>query len=231
MLFRSPQAPYPPKTFNVNSRPSSIDLSWTPNEDGPAIKGYEIYRNTNEQVDGYANNQYYSKYTKIAELPADINAFSDTTQENSKNYYYYIVTVGENQPANSSLNIPSYVLKSNRSYTQSYLPAIKTNPNSVKPNGELPNSFELFQNYPNPFNPSTIIHYQIPNDGYVKLSIYNITGSRVATLFEEYKKSGEYKIKYDASSLSSGIYFYRLEYFSNESRETISRSMKMILLK
>ncbi|MBU0474543.1 MAG: exo-alpha-sialidase [Bacteroidetes bacterium] len=226
-----PQAPYPPKSFNVNSRPSSIDLSWTPNEDGPAIKGYEIYRNTIEQVDGYVSNQYYSKYTKIAELPADVNVFSDTTQENGKNYYYYIVTVGENQPANSSLNIPSYVLKSNRSYTQSYLPAMKTNPNSIKPNGEIPNKLELFQNYPNPFNPSTSIHYQIPNDGYVKLSIYNITGSRVATLFEKYQKSGEYKIKYDASSLSSGIYFYRLEYFSNESRETISRAMKMILLK
>ncbi len=56
-----PQAPYPPKTLEINSRGGRIDLSWTPNLDGPEIKGYEIYRNTLNPVSGYASNEYFSK--------------------------------------------------------------------------------------------------------------------------------------------------------------------------
>lgn len=66
-------------------------------------------------------------------------------------------------------------------------------------------------NYPNPFNPVTIIHYRLPVLSQVHLAIYDITGRRVATLFEGVQQAGEYDIAFDASELASGIYLYRLQ--------------------
>ncbi|MDH3268879.1 MAG: T9SS type A sorting domain-containing protein [Ignavibacteria bacterium] len=91
--------------------------------------------------------------------------------------------------------------------------------------GSQPTEYSLSQNYPNPFNPSTTIQYTIPQSGNVRLIVYNSLGGEVATLVNEYKESGNYKINFDASNLSSGIYYYRLA--SNSFNEI----KKMILLK
>ena len=102
------------------------------------------------------------------------------------------------------------------------LPGVTT----VSNNGlEKPDEFSLKQNYPNPFNPSTTIEYTIPKAGNVKLKIYNSLGEEVTTLLNKYEEAGNYKINFDGSALSSGIYFYKLEtgYFTSVK--------KMILLK
>lgn len=70
--------------------------------------------------------------------------------------------------------------------------------------------YELSQNFPNPFNPATVIHYAIPNDGMVTLKIYDALGREVKTLVHENQTVGIYTVTFDASKLSSGIYFYRL---------------------
>ncbi len=72
-------------------------------------------------------------------------------------------------------------------------------------------NFELKQNYPNPFNPSTVIQYQIPESGFVTLKVYDILGNEVATLINRKQKAGSYNINFNASALSSGIYFYQLK--------------------
>jgi len=72
-------------------------------------------------------------------------------------------------------------------------------------------TFALAQNYPNPFNPATIISYQLPIEGLVTLKIYDMLGNEVATLVNEIKTAGEYQVEFNASALSSGIYFYRLQ--------------------
>jgi hypothetical protein len=69
----------------------------------------------------------------------------------------------------------------------------------------------LEQNYPNPFNPVTVIKFVVPADGHVILRVYDILGREVATLVDEYKKSGSYQVLFDATGLSSGVYFYRLD--------------------
>ena len=66
------------------------------------------------------------------------------------------------------------------------------------------------QNYPNPFNPATTISYQIPKDGHVTIKIFDAIGREVTTLVDEFKPSGRYSVKFDASRLSSGIYFYSI---------------------
>ncbi len=74
----------------------------------------------------------------------------------------------------------------------------------------LPTDFKLEQNYPNPFNPSTIITFQIPEAGLVSLKVYDLLGREVATLVDEHKTAGSYDVEFNASELSSGVYFYKL---------------------
>ncbi len=88
-----------------------------------------------------------------------------------------------------------------------------------------PNRFFLKQNFPNPFNPATIINYVIPEKTNVTLKIFNSLGMEVATLLNEEKTAGSYNVEFDATGLTSGIYFYTLKAGS------YSETKKMILLK
>lgn len=82
---------------------------------------------------------------------------------------------------------------------------------SVEPiSHQLPQEVRLEQNYPNPFNPSTIIPFQLPTAERVVLKVYNILGQEVATLMDEWKEPGVYEVAWNASGVSSGMYFYRL---------------------
>ena len=75
----------------------------------------------------------------------------------------------------------------------------------------IPLSFGLNQNYPNPFNPSTRISFQVPEKSNVNVSVYDILGNKVTTLVNETKQPGQYDITFDASHLSSGVYFYKMQ--------------------
>ncbi|GEM_PF-3382686 len=72
---------------------------------------------------------------------------------------------------------------------------------------EAPTSYALNQNYPNPFNPSTDISFDVPMRGTVMLKVYNVIGQEVITLVNEMKEAGSYSVKFNASSLPSGLYF------------------------
>ncbi|MEW6509232.1 MAG: T9SS type A sorting domain-containing protein [Bacteroidota bacterium] len=73
-----------------------------------------------------------------------------------------------------------------------------------------PNEFSLEQNYPNPFNPTTKIKYTIPNSEKVLIKVYDVLGREAKTLLNEYKDGGTYEIEFDASNLTSGLYFYKI---------------------
>jgi photosystem II stability/assembly factor-like uncharacterized protein len=89
----------------------------------------------------------------------------------------------------------------------------------------IPSDFMLSQNYPNPFNPSTKISFSIPNSSNVALKVYNELGAEVASLIDGYRKAGSYEVNFDASGLSSGIYFYKIQTGS------FSETKKMMLIK
>ncbi|HZW39055.1 MAG TPA: T9SS type A sorting domain-containing protein [Ignavibacteriaceae bacterium] len=85
--------------------------------------------------------------------------------------------------------------------------------------------YYLTQNYPNPFNPSTTISYSLPSKGFTSLKVYDILGNQIATLVDEYKPAGSYTIDFNASNLSSGVYFYSL------TSGSFTMNKKMILMK
>lgn len=74
----------------------------------------------------------------------------------------------------------------------------------------VPVKFDLSQNYPNPFNPATKINFDLPKDSKLSLKLYDMLGREVSTLVNEFRTAGYYTVDFNASSLSSGIYFYRL---------------------
>ena len=90
---------------------------------------------------------------------------------------------------------------------------------------QLPQNYSLSNNYPNPFNPSTVFEFRIAEPGFVTIKIYDVLGNEVASLVNEEKPAGSYKISFDASGLSSGVYYYRL------TSGSFFESKKMILLK
>ncbi len=91
--------------------------------------------------------------------------------------------------------------------------------------GPRPSSFILHQNYPNPFNPSTVIEFEVPRSADVGLEIFNQSGARVSVLVRTVLDPGRYAVRFDASSLPSGIYYYKL------TSGKFSRTRTMILLK
>lgn len=109
--------------------------------------------------------------------------------------------------------------------------SIKGHPNEPDSPGNLtgtesPFRYSLRQNYPNPFNPVTDIKFELPQNTYVTIKIYNALGEEVAVLVNnEWKSTGRYSVKFDGSNLASGIYFYHIE------AGTFKDTKKMVLIK
>jgi len=104
---------------------------------------------------------------------------------------------------------------------------LKNQITNVEDRGNLyiPKEYKLEQNYPNPFNPTTTIKYSIPEESFVILKVYNLIGEEVATLVNAEQSTGNYEIEFNAVTLPSGIYFYRLQ------TENFVDTKKMMLMK
>jgi predicted extracellular nuclease len=89
----------------------------------------------------------------------------------------------------------------------------------------VPVQYALGQNYPNPFNPSTLIVYDLPTAGLVTVNIYNVLGQEVRTLVHEVQTAGRYTVRFNGTSLPSGVYFYRLQ------AGAFSQAKKMLMVK
>ena len=89
----------------------------------------------------------------------------------------------------------------------------------------LPSNFNLDQNYPNPFNPKTTIKYEIPKSTFVSIKVYNIAGQLVDILVNSYRTPGTYTVEWNASKMSSGIYFYKMQ------TANFVKTKKLILLR
>jgi hypothetical protein len=182
-------------TFNSTVNGSNVKLNWSTASE-QNNSGFEIER----------KNSVNNEWKKISFIQGN-----GTTNEN-KNYSY--------EDRNISSGKYNYRLKQvdfNGNYEYHALQ------NEVEIG--VPKKFALSQNYPNPFNPATKINFELPRSSNVKLSVYDITGKLASELVNEQRAAGYYTVEFNASNLSSGMYFYRIE------AGEFTTTKKMILVK
>jgi len=115
----------------------------------------------------------------------------------------HIMYVGTAYLSSSSLDLAVFVARTD---TTLYIDPVGISNQS----NSLPDNFKLYQNYPNPFNPKTKINYSIPKDGFVSIKVFDMLGREAATLVSDYKKAGNYITEFNASGLSSGVYYCKM---------------------
>ncbi|WP_337866387.1 T9SS type A sorting domain-containing protein [Ignavibacterium sp.] len=147
------------------------------------------------------------------DAPAIIPAFNQRTiNPNDSAIIYVAVAYGEQE---------SEMLAALANAQQLYdtLTSVDNNENQIL------SDFYLNQNYPNPFNPNTVISWNVPFDSYQTLKVYDVLGNEVASLVNESRTAGSYSINFNASNLSSGVYYYKL------TAGNFSVTKKMILMR
>ena len=201
-------APSVPLGVIATGYDEKVELLWDENVEKD-FQYYEIYRSIDSEFN--TDTMKTPTYSTIENKFDDLEVIQSTT-------YYYVVTAVDYSGNKSGFSQKVFTIVAD-----------------VKSGAEIPTVYKLGQNYPNPFNPSTTIKYSIPSNKtplmrgvvgvFVTLKIYDILGREVETLVNEQQKAGNYEVNFDASTLSSGIYFYRLQSYS------FVESKKMILIK
>ena len=127
----------------------------------------------------------------------------------------------------ASGNLVIYVFNSSNTQIYGQSAPVVVNPVTgiAQTDNALPKAYSLMQNYPNPFNPTTLIKYDLPKAGLVTLKVYDMLGKEVATLVNGTQAAGHYSVQFNASTLSSGVYIYRIQ--SNN----FTAVKKLVLLK
>jgi hypothetical protein len=143
------------------------------------------------------------------------SGFTVERRNESENY----IQLGFVKGNGSTTEISSYTFTDNSISAGKYIYRLKqsdydgsyTYSKEIEVDVTIPSVFSLEQNYPNPFNPATVIKFAIPEDQFVSLTVYNSLGEKVGMLVSETMKAGRYEVSFNASRLSSGVYFYRIE--------------------
>lgn len=193
-----------------------------------AFSGYQ----PGDSLDGFNYNDIYITYSDNGGLnwAAPVNltnthtwdelypVLSETGNTSGQFTVKYQVTKGPGAQSFNN-NAPTYRV---------YHVLKKFNPANIgvrEVNNTVPSKFSLNQNYPNPFNPTTTIRFDVPKSSFVTLNVYDITGKLVETLVEENLSAGSKEVSFNASRLSSGVYFYKL------TADNFQSTKKMILVK
>ncbi len=208
----------------------------------PAGLGTLIYSDANSQFDGMTIDEIadYADtiMTNFEFMPLGEYTALDTVAAKINGAFYFPATDDTAQGwASPKLTWKAYT-------SVSEVPFLKPNPGAAPKNrhtGEtvesVPTEFALSQNYPNPFNPTTTIEFDLPQASIVTLKIYNLLGQEVATLFDREEIELSETVEFDASSLPSGVYLYRIvaetiaDADAGIASETFTQVKKMVLVK
>lgn len=201
----------PPKPLNLIATSSANDhpyITWDASICAD-FKEYKVYKRNHPTSGSWTliattTNNYYEDQTETIVTGPPI--------ANEKNVYYAVREVDQSNNYSS--------------YSDMLTVRVEGPPlNKISSDGELSMTYELSQNYPNPFNPSTKIEFQIPEDGFVSIKIYNTIGEEIASLVNGFITTGKYSVDFNAGNLPSGLYIYRMV------NQNYSSSKKMLLVR
>ena len=194
-----------------------IVLSGTPTNEKPREADSFIFpaiSNVNVEAVGY--NIYRGENAGAMEMIGSVDIMTNTyvDADVASGIYYYGVTtaLGENE---SAMTVITFV----------------HTPVGVEDETGLPEDFAIYQNYPNPFNPATTIKFALPTESNVRVVVYNLLGEVVRELSNLNYKAGYHQVNFNASNLSSGIYFYSIEASAVDGSDNFKEVRKMMLLK
>ena len=184
-------------SFYAEAKTSTVDLKWTTATEVNNY-GFEIERAT-------ASEGKLVKWEKIGIVNGAGNSNSP------RDYSFRDV-----EPARAKSSYRLKMVDIDGTYEYSKV---------IEVNTHLPSKFSLSQNYPNPFNPNTTIRYQLPQNSFVTVKVFDVLGKEVEILVNEEKDAGNYEVNFDASKLASGIYLYKMQ------TENFTEIRKLLLLK
>lgn len=205
--------PMAPQNIVIDADPGNYPvITWDALAPQWNINHYKVYRSRSDQ-----GKFYFEHLGTVPELlKGSTRSWTDNSYRASEEgeipglYYYYRVTAVKNNGLESMMSDEVYAFEE-----------------GLWKNNIIVNQFEyeLFNNYPNPFNPSTTIKYSLKDDGIVKIVVYDLLGRIVKELINTYKTAGNYEILFDATQLTSGIYFYTM------TSNSFSDTKKLLLIK
>jgi choice-of-anchor B domain-containing protein len=173
------------------------------------------------------NVEVYGKYAVIGHYTAGLRIVDISDPYHPKEAAWY-----DTYPQDDSFTFMgcwgAYVFPSGKiiaSDMQTGMYVFRSAFNIIEPEEIIPQTYSLKQNFPNPFNPSTTIKFDLPNDGFISLVVYNALGQRVTTLLDGFSEKGTKTVSFNGTNYPSGVYFYKLS--TNE----FSESRKMVLVK
>lgn len=218
-----------------NQVTSGIDFDLTPREAGAYLIAGSIRGPKGEPVPGALVFAYEGE-----------NVVAATITDSDGNYTLEEMPAGEYVVGASSVsyedsyykgtsieNAEAVTVGSGENVTDASI-TLKSETTGVIQVSQLPNEFTLQQNYPNPFNPTTLIQFSLPSEAEVKLTVFNMLGKEIKTLFSGKAQSGSYMYTWDGNNdqnvnMPSGFYLYRLE--ASNGSEKFTQTRKMLLLK
>ena len=200
--------PLAPKWISSKVENKTVTLKWKKNGERDYLKSY-LHRST---VQGYTPDSTTIIAVLDGSTLTDTATYTDTLPSYAIPYYYRL----QSEDSTGHLGNPGNVMA---------VTAVSIRENSTT---EL-FDYRLEQNYPNPFNATTMIPFSLKEEGSVTISLYTMTGEKVATLASSHYAKGSYEVNADLGHLASGIYLYRIE-VHNENRIPVFRDMKKLVL-
>lgn len=207
-------APAVPTGLSVSPSPDFHPyVQWDHNTEGD-LNGYKVYR----MVHGIEED-----WVHIATVPAGNNRYEDTEYSTPHPGPYAMWT----DDADYSVSALDQYAESDMAPFVTIVVVVPARPyptpsKQAAPVEKIPEDFALSPAYPNPFNARTTIEYALPEDSYVKIDIFNVSGQKIKTLVSEHRPAGYHMIIWDASDISSGVYLYRIEAGDFEETKSIT---------
>lgn len=221
-LNAQPEFPLvPPYLYPIENNNGHPSLQWTKDNPNNRVIGYYIYKKVTLSSGQIDTVRYFTEVTTYLDSSFGIGGIKP--EDTAK---YWVIVLGKTEgKVDTSKPFGSRTIHGNNNIQ-----------GMILGNSRSTDMYNLSENYPNPFNPITTIRYDLPEDSFVELRIYDLMGKEVKMLLNKFEIAGFKSIKWDGKDsdgnyVSSGMYLYRIDAISYESFKEFHQTRKMILIR